>query len=255
VNSGLRDLPLTETVNEAVMSGDGKFVFAVVDSSRIVRIDVDTARRSEIVPTTPYARALPLDPRDGTVAGGSLVRISNAALMDPGEQPQPLLFGSGNSSAFRQFRLAGCHVGLERDFAPGSVGSIGGCGSRLLAHLRLKTVSDANPFEPAWVVPFPLKVSALHPRWFTELLPAPGNWLVVAHDDFRSVVSPTAPARGGEVIHAYGIGFGEVAPLVPTSQPARAEPLSRITGTFSVFGQAARVDRRSSCCSPASLRA
>ena len=56
-DSGLRDLLVSGQITDAVLSGDGSTVFAVVDGSRVVRVDVDRGQVAEVIPRSTYAIA------------------------------------------------------------------------------------------------------------------------------------------------------------------------------------------------------
>ena len=49
---------------------------------------------------------------------------------------------------------------------------------------------------------------------------------MAAHEDFSGLITSDRPARAGEVIHAYGSGFGPVTEPPRTGEPASASPLS-----------------------------
>jgi uncharacterized protein (TIGR03437 family) len=64
------------------------------------------------------------------------------------------------------------------------------------------------------VINAPLFIRPLAP-----LILSSQGYVIAAHQDFASLVSVASPALPGEVIHAYGMGFGAVSP-----QPATGEP-------------------------------
>jgi uncharacterized protein (TIGR03437 family) len=225
--SRFRDLPLSGTVTESVLSGDGKVVFAVVEGSRIVRIMVETGSVLDVVPTTPYAAAAVMDPALGVAARGSLLRIARTSLQGAdqqdlsgapviaarfGQQLWPVLTSDPNGVTVQVPWDA--PINAEPNYL----------------QFTLKTSDETSPFEAAWVLPSALKVEAIAPKWF--LVSDTSAMILAAHEDFGSLVSPNSPARAGEVIHVYGTGFGEVSPPVPTGEAAPGDPLSRVGGDF-----------------------
>lgn len=96
--------------------------------------------------------------------------------------------------------------------------------------LILKSEGDTSPFESAWIVPQVLKVDKAFPKWFLARTSPTTAFVLAAHEDFRSLVTPTNPARRGEVIHVYGTAFGEVTTPPNTGQPSPSNPLARVVG-------------------------
>ena len=73
----------------------------------------------------------------------------------------------------------------------------------------------------------PVVVASYAPHWFLT-----ANHVAALHQDFSGPITPDNPAHPGEIIHAYGSGFGPVAPQPPPGQPASANPLSIATTQF-----------------------
>ncbi|MBC7924544.1 MAG: hypothetical protein H7039_02710 [Bryobacteraceae bacterium] len=238
--SGFRDLTFPDSVREIILSGDGKMVFAIVDGSAIVRIEVATGRVSPVVPTTPFGLARTDGPPSGqNVTRGSVLRLISAG--DPRFGPEQYLL-PGHPATTASFggqswpvlasdpNGASVQVPWEAplDADPNYV------------QLKLKPANEASPFEAAWILLGVVKVVANFPEWFLTQTSRTTS-VLAAHEDFGSLVSPASPARAGEVIHVYGTGFGEVTPVVPTGQPAPGNPLSRVTGDLQCrLGQSGR---------------
>lgn len=192
----------------------------------MVRIEVETGRLLEIVPTTPYALAQFIDPVYGSISRGSLLRISNTAgsrlgsYMLPGGPAAEASFGKQTwpvitSNAESTLVQIPWEAPVDADPA--------------YLQLKLKTTVEAGPFEPAWIIPRVLKLRAASPTWFVSRSSATTFSLLAAHEDFSSLTSSTSPARASEIIHVYGTGFGEVTPPTATGQPAGSNPLSRVS--------------------------
>jgi uncharacterized protein (TIGR03437 family) len=58
------------------------------------------------------------------------------------------------------------------------------------------------------------------------------GYLVLAHEDFRSLVTRNDPARPEEVVHAYAVGLGPVAPRMTTGVPTPTDRLFRLVDDF-----------------------
>ena len=134
--SGSRTLPLDTSVTEAVLSGDGKVVFALILGERIVRVDVATGQITDIVPTTYYDMLATWDGVTGTIGQGSLLRLLQTEL-------------PGRAATIAQFDeqvwpfLSPTSVQVPWDFPldrpPASL------------HLVLKPTSAGNVFEDAMI--------------------------------------------------------------------------------------------------------
>jgi uncharacterized protein (TIGR03437 family) len=217
-------------LTEAVLSGDGKIVFAIVDGTRIVRIEVATRQMSDVVPATAYALTS-LIIEGATVRPGTLLRVSKLAESELGETKPPLPAGPAIAAQFGEqiwpavsYSDSETSVQVPPD-APSDA-------SPNYVHLLLQPAGDASPFQPAWLARFglaPLKVGADYIEWLVN--PNLGErFILAAHSDFRSAVSPSAAVVGGDVIHAYGRHFGPTDPPVPAGQSAPMNTLSRLTG-------------------------
>jgi uncharacterized protein (TIGR03437 family) len=85
-------------------------------------------------------------------------------------------------------------------------------------------VESRSPFQSAfnyWAV---VAVQAYAPQLYLE-----GFRVAALHQDFSGPISPERPARPGEIIHAYGSGFGPVLPQPELGEAAKSNPLSSTT--------------------------
>jgi uncharacterized protein (TIGR03437 family) len=223
-------VPLPGRLTEAVLSGDGKIVFAIIDGTRIVRFEVTTRQMTDVVPATAYALTS-LMIESAIVRPGTLLRVSKLAESDLGETKLPLPAGPAIAAQFSEqiWPVITESDGETSVQVPPDAPSDG---PPSYVHLLLQPAGDASPFQPAWLARFrlaPLKVGADYIEWLLNPNLSE-SFILAAHSDFRSVVSPSAPVAPGEVIHAYGRHFGPTDPPVPAAQPAPIHTLSRLTG-------------------------
>jgi uncharacterized protein (TIGR03437 family) len=88
--------------------------------------------------------------------------------------------------------------------------------------------TTATPFQPAMIRWAPVRVDSQALQWFvnSSVVPQLFRSVLAAHEDFGGLITTGRPARAGEIIHAYGSGFGPVTTPPRTGEPASASPLS-----------------------------
>ncbi len=203
-NTQLTSFP--QAVDTAVIAGLGGVVFAVT-GSRLVQIDTHSGAVQELIGRTPVCV-----PGFLALMPGSILPIRGSGLTD--------------STA-----VAPVPLPSELD------------GVRVLADgvpLPLLTIS---PWEVWFQVPFELApraaitVALEHSSVFegcpaTQVAVVPrfpyffdSGSLIAGHQDFSGLVGVGSPAQPGEIIHAYAVGLGAVAPAMTTGIPA---PLDRL---------------------------
>lgn len=203
-NAQLTNLP--QAVDAAVIAGLGGSVFAVT-GSRVVQIDAQSGVVRELIGRTPVCV-----PGFTVLIPGSILPIRGSALTDStGVAPVPLP--------------------SELD------------GVRVLADGAPLPLLSISPDEIWFQVPFELAprasiaVALEHSSVFegcpaTDVAVAPRapyffdyGALIAAHQDFSALVTLSAPAQTGEVIHAYAVGLGAVTPAMATGM---STPLDRL---------------------------
>lgn len=209
--SGLIQIPnVPSPVVEVALSGSGSHIFAITNDSRILRINLTTLAVGDIVPATPIASGLSLNVTPGgVVTSGSLVEADSTT------QPIPAI---QSISLFEHdlpvLSQTASQIELEIPYdIPNGNG---------FPEAVLKQQSD-GPFESAMLFG-PVQVSAFDPTWFTN-----GHLVAALHQDFSGPITAANPAHPGEIIHAYGFGFGPVTPEPPLGKAASVNPLSRTT--------------------------
>ncbi len=210
--SGLMQIPnLQDPVVEIALSGSGSHVFATTSDSRMLRINLTTLVVEEIIPATPIAPGFTFNLSfGGILASGSLAQADFATQPIPDIQSISLF---GHDLPILSQTTSQMELEIPYDL-PGGSG---------YPDAVLKQQPD-GPFESA-LISGPVEVSNFAPAWFF----ADNSVVAALHQDFSGPITIANPAHPGEIIHAYGFGFGPVAPEPPLGKPASANPLSRIT--------------------------
>ncbi len=202
---------IPDPIVEIALSGSGSHLFAITSASRMLRINLSTLTVEEIIPATPVATGLYLN-----LSFGGIVTPGSLCQVDSGTQPIPEIQSIslfGYDLAILNASPSAIELEVPYDIPKGTG----------WPDAVLKQQSD-GPFESAMLWNLPIQVSAFAPAWFSV-----GNDVAALHQDFSGPVTLANPAHPGEIIHAYGSGFGPVAPVPALGQPASANPLSRIT--------------------------
>jgi uncharacterized protein (TIGR03437 family) len=196
-----------EGISKAVLSGNGRVVWAATRTGRLVKIDADTGARTQY--TEPLAAFLELepwnDPVDRWFSAGSNTPggvISVAASVMPGErveitvhdQPAPVVRVEPQRVVFQIPWAALPNPGVT------SV-----------------PLGIRKPDSPSWS----------GDKWYVILQALSPRLLASVHQDFSALITAQQPAQAGEIIHFFGAGFGPVTPPVPDGVPAPIAPLSR----------------------------
>lgn len=200
-----------DTIVEVELSGDGTRLFAVTGASQMLRIDLGSMTTTEIIPATPMATGLYLSQNILTPGATAQIATYNPPLP---EIESVSLFDE------RLLILSASASTIELQ-APYDLTVSAGWPDAVL-----KQQSD-GPFESAALWASPVEVVSDFPAWYRT-----GNYITALHQDFSGPITPDNPAHPGETIHAYGSGFGPVAPAPPLGKPAPANPLSRVTSSY-----------------------
>ncbi|HYL76141.1 MAG TPA: hypothetical protein VEU96_18170 [Bryobacteraceae bacterium] len=199
-----------DSIVEIALSGSGSHLFAITSTSRILRVDLRTMVSTEIVPATPIAaglRGLPF-----VVTPGEILQLTSTQPIP--EIPSVNLFNK-DLMILRE-DPSGIDLQLPFDLPTGA-----GWPDAVLRQ------QSSGPFESAMMFLAPVVVASYAPHWFLT-----ANHVAALHQDFSGPITPDNPAHPGEIVHAYGSGFGPVAPLPAPGQPASANPLSITTTPF-----------------------
>ena len=195
-------------VQTAILSGDGRVVYAVTGGGRLVRIDAASGAETEIIgPTT--------DLTEWTVQGwpGDLVTLSGVNLQDEARENAPPL----------------------PPFAGDLTMWLGG---RKVPVLRVtpESVTFQIPWDTAYTssdFPAPATAERTAPSLFEP--PIGSVWVRPPNATFAggvigSFANPKAAARTGDIVHFFMVGLGPTSPPAVTGDVApRTEPLARLS--------------------------
>ncbi len=223
--TGMR--PLTSDpagIREAVLSGNGKVVFAVTLAGRLLRIDVESGETVELLPRT---LAVTMG-YTGNVAG-SVMRFSGVGYLGADGNPEPVTVHMGD-------RIAPVAWWEPGELAVQVPWELAGVPTKL----TLTTDVPPTPFVPP-AVEFEWIPQSFGP----QMQPLPDEYGkpgpdglpygLVLHAD-SSVVGVEVPAHPGETVRAVVTGLGPVDPVVPTGEPAPVDgPPSVVRAALSCF--------------------
>jgi uncharacterized protein (TIGR03437 family) len=206
--TGRRQLTsLTEAVTEAVLAGSGKTAIAATSSGRILRIDTATGAIEEVISKTPvYYIATSLVPGSAyAIHGGTKTMLTESAITAPFPLPA---------------ELGGIRVLIDGMAMP-------------IVSVAPETVWYQVPFglAPADSATFEIASQSVFGGYQVRIaqravsLYNDSRGLVLAHEDFGSLVTSSSPALPREVVHAWAAGLGEVMPQLETGVPT---PLNRL---------------------------
>jgi len=201
-------------IRTAILSGDGRFVYAVTMSGRLLHVDLASGQESELIPRTLFA----LMPNP--LVAGSPAEVTGVGYTGADGVPEPV-----------RVRLAGKEAPVLSSTPGRLIYQVPWELAEQRVEFELETALPPSPFE-APPQPADVFVSARGPR-FAELSEEYGThegyrFLKAVSGDFNRLITPDNPVRPGSIINAYVTGLGPVSPAVPTGEPAPAEgPLSR----------------------------
>ena len=190
-----------EGIANAVLSGNGRVVWALTRTGRLVQVDLDSGRRTQY--TQPLAAFLRPQYFSNSQAGPVLEG-------SPGEPfSLPASVMPGEKVAITMKDLAVPVVRLEPQTVFFQI--------PWTAPIGRTELTISKPDFPSWSGnKMQFRLSPLHPVL-----------LAAAHQDFESPITFQQRARPGEIIHVYAKGFGPVTPAVPEGIPTPMSPLSR----------------------------
>lgn len=180
-------------IAEQVITGDGLTVFATTNTGRILSIDVPSGNVTQLLDAAPS----PLLELEWPAVPGSYNLLS------------------GTSDTSTPVWIDGISVPV-----------LGGMlqPSEIAIQVPWEVQPDPSAAvvvwgkEPAWEQVIAAGVAAMD-----------GITLGGIHQDWSALIDPSDPARPGEIIHMYGIGWGPVDGTVASGQPTPTDRLYRIT--------------------------
>lgn len=218
-------------IRTATLSGNGEVAFAVTGDGRLIRLDVERGETTEALP-----RRIDLTPVGelgcgdfGAFVGGSLRRLGGLGYSRPDGTPEP-------------FRIL--FEGVEAPVVEATPGEVWfqvpwELAGRRNVPFQIEADVPSGPFEQPETQSL-VNIALGHPCIFdlpdeygTEGAFGATRFALAARSDFSGLITPSTPARAGEIVNLFGTGFGPVDQPVPTGEPAPAERLSRLTSDYS----------------------
>ncbi len=219
-----RKLPASsDSVREAVISGDGRTIWEATDMGRIVRVNTASGDASELVARTPFITQV-----SGAPVPGSLNWIDGSGLSSTSFVPHTPLpeyvpgvdGGLGvilGSTPARVARVTPTEIQIQIPFEAQT------------GTARVSLVPNDSRFEQAEL---DLQIVPYVPLPLLTVIDEP----VIAHADFSALINTQKPAVPGEVMHAYFTGLGQTTPPLPSGVAAPLDRLSPAQAPACDFG-------------------
>jgi uncharacterized protein (TIGR03437 family) len=221
-----------EGYRDAVLSGDGRIVFAVTaDNNRLTRTALASGETTEILPPSPWVGSI-----TGAFNGGSLNLLSGGgfrnAPISANTFPAPTTLAGVqvryNGTALSMVEVRPDRIAAQipwEGFGPApDCGGIGNPASPLILNLTVSvTTTQPGPFDD------PVLGQAL----CTGRADASGA--VGFHADWTPISRTKNPLQPGETITILTTGLGPVNPPVATGSPASVSPLSTLVYPLSCY--------------------
>jgi len=216
-----------EGFREVALSGDGRVAFAVTGQGRVLRIDFPSGGVTELVPRTPWITNSTFPSVEASLydalTPGSLIPLVGSGLsastaIVPNALPRTL----GDVSV----RIGGMDAAIQ-SISPEVVWVQVPWEVPEQEAAAFEYRSGNSPFESG---PATVGVQARSPHPFVTSDPTNGSYIAAAHQDWSGLVTPTSPARGGEIVSLYFSGLGPVRPTVATGELAPAANPAQVTG-------------------------
>jgi uncharacterized protein (TIGR03437 family) len=193
-------------ITTAVLSGDGKVIWAGTGEGRLLKFNVDTGAMMEVVGRTPF-----LGQSVASFDAGMMATISGAGLSNtPLQGTPPLDPWLGNLTMWMGDRKVPMFA-----LSPNQVSFLipWNTAANQNAPVLAEVAGEHSPFD------FPQTTITVRNE---------GRAGATAHQDWSSI-SYTGPFQLGEIVHVWAVGLGAVTPEVPPGTVAPStEPLARL---------------------------
>jgi uncharacterized protein (TIGR03437 family) len=184
-----------------VISGDGKSAWVHRTDGKLVRIALDTMQTTEI----PGRHAWMVQQEGGPVPGSYRHLFGGGFGPDDSSGPASDISVDFAGEPFPTLRATTRELDVQIPWGGPPPGQF---------PLTLRSAS--SPF----VSVLPLDVEAFAPTFERTGMPKDSRRsIIVAHQDFRGVVTPEDPAIPGEIVHAYMTGLGATQAIPLTGSP------------------------------------
>jgi uncharacterized protein (TIGR03437 family) len=210
--SGLHQVTNEATgVFSAAMSDNGHAAWYLSGTMRLFQLDLDSGRAVEKLGRAPYLPAT-----TGPVVPGAKFELQGVGFSDesfaaqffplPGELGGITVTMEGVRAALLSVTPTNIVAQAPWEIVP-----------RGRAQIQV-TIPTSSPFESQTTV------SSLFLLSFGTFVPSSVGDTLVVHEAWDAPVTPTNPARSGEIVHLFGTGFGPVDAAPPTGMPAPSNP-------------------------------
>lgn len=203
----LRVTNVPEGIASAVLSGNGKIVYAVTKINRLLKIMADTGETDELIGRTPDILS-----SGAVVDAGMFTTIVGAGFSEStSTAPIPLPDSLGGVSV----RIAGRRVPIGR-VTPTQIDA--------QVPWDMPSNADLSVVVDAQAVHSPFETPESTIRAFNDSRAG-----AIAHQNWDSLVTPANWPHTGEIIHVWAVGLGPVQPEpAPGDVAPSAEPFSRL---------------------------
>jgi uncharacterized protein (TIGR03437 family) len=179
------------------LSADGSVAWAVTDTNRLWRFDLQADRRQEILAPLGFSQ------------GAAGVGVPGSAMLLQGKfTREQQVFADGEKFPLSDVNADGYWFQVPWEWRGKGAGSSG-----------LVVRAAGNPFENVASIGYQGDYLPYFPQMLDGSNSPYAATVIAAHSDFHGVVSATDPARGGENIHIYMTGLGALQRAVPTGVP------------------------------------
>ena len=203
-------LTSSEGFTSAVIGGDGRIIWAVTSTNRLLRLDLFTGLTDEILP--PLGSITRGPDGDGVPGSAILIRgtgFTKTQIALDGDVQLPVV-DAGPEGLWIQIPWE--YASLDRGIH------------------KLLIRSQNNPFEEFANIVLTPGISLHFATWSD---PASGiAYAKAVHQDFGSLITPLSPARRGETVHVYLTGLGPLDQTLPTGAPGPLSPLAHPLATL-----------------------
>lgn len=199
----ISDIP--SAVDDFTISGDGRILYVLTGQDELLRINLENGEQQVVIPRSPLLGTLTYGKR---LTGGSLAYLTGGRYTVAG-----LEVWIGNRKA-ALVKVTPDQVQFQVPFEQ----------EQGAAFLRLATAQA--PFESIDSV----QVGGPQPQFLncdefgTVVRPTPSGRACATREDGLQQITPSSPARQGDLIHIYLLGLGDVTPSVPTGTPGPVSP-------------------------------
>jgi uncharacterized protein (TIGR03437 family) len=197
-------------VSAGTMSADGRVIWYVTGSARLLKLDVSSGEIKEVIARSPFLDGARLS------TAGSATRFTGAGLAGSLEvrfdgEPIPTIW-TADEELVLQLPWEATSGKLDLIWRPHSESPFEFVDAGQSAIL-LRDLPQTNP-----------RFEILNGYALDTAYPH----VLAVHDESGAWVTPDSPAKPGEIVHVYAVGLGPVSPAVRTGEPGPNSPLASL---------------------------